>query len=218
MESYEIRTDFTIEPELDRVLPAMECTRNNPVFPRIEALFYELKNRLPGLIHPLAAVKFGALPKRKEIPCAELEEAAYVLYTLGDTISDHIGELFLKGEFLEGMLLETMADDYLLQMEESSHEFLRKALKKRGRGAALRLEAPKDIPMECQRDILKEIKKSVFVPVTITDGFMYDPEKTMSYILLLTEDEKVYEGAHSCETCDRTDCRLRKKEVAGSSD
>lgn len=210
MDYYKTLMEFDIKPDIDRVLPAMECTRSSSIFPRIEALYQELYPKLLELIHPLGVIKVGAFPNQKDVPCSELEEAAYVLFTLGDVISDRIGELFLTGEFLEGMLLETMADDYLVRMEASSQDFIKDALKSLGRGAFLRLEAPRDIPMEYQKTILKEIKRSVFVPVTITDRYMYEPEKTLSYLLLLTEDTSVYNGAHSCDNCELEECMFKK--------
>lgn len=184
-----------ILPHKADVLRALKCNEGD--------LFYESVSREYDTLFPRAA----ELLEVEQYICSE-NMSIYVVITAGEKISDYSDGLFRKGEGLAGLIVNTIADCALFSADEATAEEIKYLCAKKGKGVKERREAPLNIPLNYQRVILEKTKAR---GVTLTDGFMFSPVKTMGYELVLTDDDSVFRSQHDCSVCKAKDCPRRVK-------
>ncbi len=107
--------------------------------------------------------------------------------------------------------MNAMADTYLFQLDDILQIIIREKCASRHLGIAMRLEAPETLPMSAQKCIFDEINMCEELPMKITNGFMFTTIKTMSHILVLSEDDSVFHTQHDCSICSVVNCKLRSE-------
>lgn len=197
-----IITEIPIGADKKQVLRSMDCYENSPLYGEISELYEEIRRQVYSAVHPRAAVTF-------------LEGEAYVLMTLGEEISDLITRLFGEGEYLGGMIADTLADHCLFFADHYLTEWLRPVCAERSVGVAGRMDAPNDMPMERQKEILERTDGTNAIGVGITSGLMFSPVKSMGYILTLTDDKEKFGAQHDCSGCRAEGCVMRKAPYGG---
>lgn len=169
-----------------------------------EELEKQVGERYDTLLPVFLAVIFPQI--RLEI---EKEEGyAYVLLTLGSEVCEKIQAEMKRGNVMDSLLLDAMADSYLFQMDHSLPEITKETFADLKLGISKRLEPGVDIPLEQQQTIFEKVKCSKDF-LSITKGYMFEPVKTFGYILKLTEDEKVFAMQHDCSKCSNLKCKMR---------
>lgn len=180
--------DFSIELNKNEILNSIGC--NNII------QFEYLKNFLYTNIKPYAIIKFGYFNNKKVI---------YVIMTVGNKIMDLIYKIFDDGNYLNALLLDTMTNNYLFQMDFSICKQLKLISKKYNFGIKARLEPSNDIPIETQKLILEQTKAEI----EINESFIYNPIKTIGYILEITNNKNEFNAIHNCNMCKLTDCKFK---------
>ncbi len=208
MADYEIFKEFDIQINVQQVLTYMECPESNPMYEGLKQECMALEERLKILVQPEAVCVFDTFTDPED---GNQEAAAvYVLFHIGNAISEAIDEAFRADRYMEGMLLDAMADDYLFQVGAQTQQRLYDICRQRGCGIRSRLEAPADIPAAAHKEILRQVKAVTETVVELTDGYMFRPVKTLAYVLLLTSDTEASVPFHDCARCEKTDCRQRQ--------
>ncbi|MBO5372347.1 MAG: DUF4445 domain-containing protein [Lachnospiraceae bacterium] len=138
----------------------------------------------------------------------------FVMLTLGSGISRCIERYTKKGDMLSATVLDAMADSCLFAFEEQLLPMLQQIVLAEGYGIERRLEAPMDIPIKMQKEAYDILDAKRTLGLSMTNGYMLDPVKSMCLIFQLTEDVTCQNLHHDCTRCENTTCALRKKEVA----
>lgn len=215
MKNFERITEFDFALNRDTVFHLIDLYPGNSVYDDILEEYYEIEKEAKLLIKPQAFVKFGTISdETAEHIGGDLvveTPVVYVLITLGEEIAELCSRYFQKGDYLLGMLINAIADAYLFQMEDTLKELLKERCIARHLGISKRMDAPSDMPMFVQKDILDEIKAEEEIDIGVTAGYMFTTVKTMGYILVLTEDEQAVYAGHNCNTCSAKNCRMRKE-------
>lgn len=211
MNDYEKITSFDITLNRETVFHLIDCYQDSPIYDEVVEEYSKLENEVCRLMEPAAYIKFGTLANQiGSDAAAEGNPVIYVLITIGNEITKLGRMYFNQGDYLLGMLVNAMADDYLFQMDEIIRKTVKEKCAVRHMGIAIRLEAPLNIPMNAQKVILDEIKAAQDLQMDVTEGFMYTTVKTTGYILVLTEDENTYRTEHNCSICNAVNCKMRK--------
>ncbi|MGN0162829.1 MAG: hypothetical protein ACI4EA_04500, partial [Candidatus Ornithomonoglobus sp.] len=134
------------------------------------------------------------------------EDHIYITLTAGSEISRLSEELFAKGEGLAGLIVNSCADDVLFAADDMTAVRVKYICAEIGKGIKARREAPSDIPISQQAVILD---KAPLQGVSITEGFMLSPAKSMGYELILSDDEKIFRAQHDCASCPNKTCPMR---------
>lgn len=195
-------TEIPVKVDKTSVLHFLDCYENSPLFDEISEEYEVIKKKVLGVIRPRAAVSFRG-------------QEAYVLMTLGAEVSQLITQLFEEGEYMGGMLADTIADHCLFSVDDYLTEELRPVCAELRLGVSKRMDAPEDMPMERQNDILIETNGKEELSVGITSGLMFDPVKSQGYILKLTGDKDIFEAGHDCTKCSAVNCKMRKAPKRG---
>lgn len=190
-------TQLLLEADPKRVLLMMDCTKENPLYSELYKQTKQLEKQLQNEIQPFYQIK--------ECQVKGLGDGYAVLLTLGDNVSDCIGQ-FLQEDLMKGMLANCIADQLLFSMEERMQLELIQMAKEEGVGLAAGKEAPLDFRVE---DVLAVMGKET--PVTVTSGGMLKPEKSMLFFFEKTKDTACYQIGHDCKNCTKKNCNYAKK-------
>lgn len=197
MEKIEI-TGFQIKFDKDTVLKRLGCDKKSSIYSMVSEYFDETERDFNELVSPRAVINVKDM-------------RGYCLLTVGGEISDYSRALFDKGEGMRGLLADTMADEYLFEMDRVLYDRIKLECAKKGWGVKKRLEAPQDIPLSEQKTIAENADIS---GVGVTEAFMFEPVKTFGYILEFTTDKDVFNAQHDCSKCSNFDCP-RRSNISG---
>ena len=184
-----------IIPDKNEVLKLLGCREGDMIYESVSSEYDALFRRAQEL-----------LEVRRYI-CAD-EGHIYVIITAGAGISGYSEELFKKGEGLAGLIVNAIADSVLFEADTETAEEIKYLCARMGKGIRERREAPETMPISEQRVILE---KTGAADISLTDGMMFSPVKTMGYELTLTDDEGVFRSQHDCSVCAARDCPRRIK-------
>lgn len=197
----------------DIVLKRLECTPDSRSYGEFREELLEIREELERRLVPQGAFAFGTLPEElatEEIP--EGSRVACVIVTVGKGISDYCSEFFQKGDCVKGMLADAYADTFLFEVEKCWLGQLTAVCKEKGVGIKRRLEIPEELPMEAQKFAYETIGRNALPKLRLTDGFMFEPVKTICHLFLLTEEEEEFHTEHSCRRCSNVSCDMRGQE------
>lgn len=68
-----------------------------------------------------------------------------------------------------------------------------------------------DFPLECQKDIFQMLECSKRIGITLTEGNLMMPTKSVTAVIGLTTEK--YQSCHqkNCSRCEKTDCEFREE-------
>ena len=191
----------------------MECQKGSDVYQKMGEEFDELLPRLYGLAKPAAVYRRGKIPRDSAAvqvlgPDADV---IYVLVSTGERISREADRLFITGDCVKGLLLHSMADEYLFRLDEWIQDRIREYCREEGIGIRERLEAPGRLPAEFQEELLEAVKCRETEKIRLTKGHMFEPVKTMGYLLTVSSDRCQMRMGHDCNTCEAVNCRMKDR-------
>lgn len=205
--------ELSFEVDKKRVFRHLDCLPDSPVYGEMERTYEETLPEVLPLLRPKAVIAPGLIPKDCEISGEEKrgepKKAVFLLVTVGEEISDYCTKAFASGDYVKGMIADAMADVALFSLEKELQEQLRNCCTEWGWGIARRLEAPKDLPMEMQREVFLQTEAEKYLQMKITDGYMFSPVKTSCQIYLRSADPSVFRSAHNCRGCSNRNCFYR---------
>lgn len=188
-------TEFDITLSEETILSMLDVMEGKE-----EEIAKRVREILPyayGKLHPVALFAFQG-------------EALYALQTVGSEITAWADSLLKEGNYIGGLLADTIANAYIFAMDEALGDTVVSLCKERGKGITTRMEAPANMPIFMQKKILEITEAGKEAGVTIKDSMMFDPVKTMGQIYLLNEDTTTYQNCHTCEGCGNLTCPSRK--------
>ena len=202
-------TDFDIQISAENVCAFLDADKTGELY---EEIMDELKEMIPTAyekIRPVALLGFGSMegyPVRAD--GQEIREALFGVYSIGKEMERWSTDLFAAGDYLGGMLVDAMADDYLFQMDEAMQETVVTLCREHGKGIAGRAEAPQDVPMSIQKRAWETVGAGD-EGIGIKESFMYDPVKSVCQVYLLDDNVKRYHPEHDCSRCSNVACKRR---------
>lgn len=144
------------------------------------------------------------------IEIAKEEKRAYLLLSLGSTISEKIDEEMKQGNVMNALLLDAMADTCLFQLDGKIEELTKETFAELNLGVEKRLNPGVEIPVKEQETILEKTAKPQDF-IHLTKGYVLEPVKTYGYILQLTENKEIFKMQHDCSKCNNLQCKMRGK-------
>ena len=205
-------SNFDIKFNQEIVLHLIDCHQDSPIYQEVIAEFESLKLKIYSLLEPVAIIQFGKLNSQIEIEkILPGTPVVYTLITVGKKTTEYSNQLFGQGDYLGGLLVNAMSDNYLFQLDSEVQKIIREESAIRHIGVTERLEAPLNIPMESQKVILDETNAFEELNIGVTQGYMFTTVKTTAFILVLTEDETTFKAQHICKLCDAVNCKMREK-------
>ena len=108
-------------------------------------------------------------------------------------------------------MIDSIADQLLFNLSDDFYPVIREdVFEKQGYALTVRYQ-PDDyiIPIQNQKVILEEADGSDLLNVSVTEGFMYNPLKTMGYVYGADKNMQIAEKDHDCGLCSNYGCEFR---------
>ncbi|MEG0076138.1 MAG: hypothetical protein RR691_09710 [Eubacterium sp.] len=109
-------------------------------------------------------------------------------------------------------MIDSIADQRLFDLFNDFYKVIKKDIVDDQKFGLTVRYSPEDcfIPIRYQKDILEIVEGNRYLSVGITEGFMYDPIKTLGY--LYGVDQKICTSLidHDCSLCANSECTFRK--------
>ena len=193
--------DLDIQIKAENIMQTADCRPDSPAYPFVLAEYEKYSDAVKDSVSLSAWI--------------DIDEAALlcsVIISAGENISALSSELFAEGRAMAGLLVSVTGDEYVFEADKAVSDIIKRECARRGLGVKRRLEAPADMPLERQREIIERTGSDVL----LTEGFQFRPEKTIGYILELTRDSAVFNAQHDCSKCTVKDCPRRVRDFGSS--
>ena len=204
-----------ISHRLDReeLFERMHISKDRPNYQKFEKSYQNLFDSLPDLLNIQATHILRTNDEKEKIHkgLCEVSHIVYCLVTLGPKISEQSTAYFSEKAFLKGLMIDSMADILLFNASNDYYETVKKDIYK-NQGYALTLRySPDDnvIPLQVQKKILEYVNGEEMLSVGITEGFMYNPVKTLGYVYGADKNIELAKKDHDCAVCSNFTCEYR---------
>ncbi len=211
MGNVEVYTLLRPEIHKETVFGLIRCKADDPAKGQMESAYLRLLPEVLSKAKPRAALSFSVI--RKEDACKELPAGAEVLYvvqTIGTELGDLSDRFFQTKNYVDGLVIDAMADSCLFALDRYVTERIRLTCKKRNMGVVARLSPAVEIPAYFQRRAFEETRAAEKLGIGITKADMLDPAKSSCNVYLLKAHSDEMRVEHDCSTCNMTECVLRK--------
>lgn len=203
-------TEFDIQISKENVCSLIDADKSSELY---DEIIEELEEMLPlayEKIKPVSLMEFSDFDEYTDMVEEKgVKEALYVINSIGKEMGEWSTQLFEQGDYLGGMLVDAMADDYLFQIDKVTQDTIIKLCKERGNGIVRRLEAPVDIPMSIQKKAFDVTDAKNEIGLEIKESFMYDPVKSVCQVYMLDLDITRFHSEHDCSRCTNYTCKAR---------
>ncbi len=211
MENIIVSSDFHIEIKRENVLNLMDCYEDSPVYEETIEEYEELYPLMMDAIEAKGVIAFGEVPEEyavsNKLPAGS--KALYSIVTIGAKASAMSSKFFAEGDYLKGMLADSMADACVFAMEPDLLKMIKEECEKRNVGIRHRYEAPVDVPMHYQQIAWEVSNAKENLDMDITSGYMLDPLKSNCQVFGITDDIQMFQLEHDCRNCDNLSCKQR---------
>jgi uncharacterized 2Fe-2S/4Fe-4S cluster protein (DUF4445 family) len=196
--------------EMEPVLKTMDCYEDSPVYEEVVEEYEENLEDMKKLVKPVGILGMGKL---SEATATEKYKAGtpviFAVLSVGSGLKEESTRAFQEGNYVQGMLVDAMADAALFSMDNDMVAALRQFCAEHKVGIEKRLEAPHDISMEAQKEAWETLELEKRFGIKISSGFMFDPVKTSCQVFILSENEQNFKAQHDCRNCNNFTCKLR---------
>lgn len=211
MKQFYVLEGLKVHIEMNKVLESMDCKEDNPAYEEFVKEYQEIYEQVLACMEPVGIIGFGQLTN----PIAsdkypEGTQVALAVLSIGKLCEKYASDAFREGNYVRGMLCDSMADLALFSMEDRMLEQLKSACCEHQVGVLKRLEAPQDISMEVQKYAWDYLELHNRFGINISSGYMFDPIKTYCQVFVLTDDMSTFRAEHDCSQCANTACRHRQ--------
>ena len=203
-------TDFEIKINRDNVLMLIDCNEESEIYFEVVEEYEDILEHAYEKIKPVALLEVGSIEGVNFGAKQETFQGIYCITSIGSKMSEWSTQLFEEGDYLKGMLVDAIADDYLFQMGTLLKKPIIGICQKHNWGVIKRLEAPRDIVMDIQKKAWEITKAKEFAGIGLKESFMLNPVKSTCQIFLLKENSKVFNLAQDCNSCPNLNCKVRK--------
>lgn len=202
--------DLKVKIDRNEVLHRIDCHQDSDLYDEATGEYLEMEDEMYALCEPVFLMEYGTIgPELAQAGIPEGTPVLMVIYSIGRGISDYSTNAFKEGDYLKGMLANSIADTALFSLEKEFIPYLKEACAEHQMGISRRLEAPGDIPMLAQKIIFEKTGAQEKCGMGITSGYMLDPVKSNAILYILSSDQELFQHQHNCRSCDRYDCKVR---------
>lgn len=196
----------------DEILKRMKVNNNSPTYKSI----YEVFNKLLKIIEDI--VKFESvylIKKNKNIfnikNIDKCEKIAYCFTSIGNEIVDVINNYFKNNEYLEGYLLNAIADEIVMSSSRQIYQDIKKLVKRDDYYLTKRYSPGEcNLDIKFQTNIMKEINEETKIDAYLTESYMIVPEKSTFFMYGIDKNIPETVIDHDCSQCTRKNCPYRK--------
>jgi len=204
--------DAQIVPNKELIYRQMKISKNSKIYEIIESKFdrclMEIEERIN--FQNLIIVKknskdFGL----KNI--AFCEKVVFCFSTIGKEIISWISNKFSDGEYVDGYIINEIANFYVMEATNQMYSYIKNELKKSEYNMTIRFSPGEcGMPLWNQKIIMEELQKEFSVNGKLTESFMISPEKSILFFYGADRNIEELKIDFDCSKCNAKDCAYKR--------
>lgn len=188
--------------DIDYVLEMAECSKENESFQAYKIKLKKLIDKHLDIIEPKGYVAKESIDGIIRVSC---------IVTLGSEIDTVINKYFETYDFLDAMMMNSLADAILFEATNHLYEHVSNEIRPTGKYLSSRIEpGTSGVEISLQKDIYTAITSIYDVDLGITEAFMLTPAKSLAYYYEITDENCSVGIDHDCSECESDKCTQRK--------
>lgn len=204
--------NFKYEVKKEDILKILRCNNESNAYLQICDICDLILKDIDKIISPKALYKFKNMNNNIDVEeIKSLSSIVYCFLTLGDKISEEIERYFKEDKYIEGMILDTIADYILFDLSNQLYEMICEEAKNKGLGLTNRFSPGSEgFPIEKQKYIIDEFSEFKDLKIEITEGFMLKPLKSLTFVMGADKCLNIKRNENECLKCTSINCPFRK--------
>lgn len=204
-----------IKLDKKKIYTRIKVREDSPMYDTIDKLYEKYVKNIKDRIE--FQVIYTVKPNEFSFDISDVDKCEKVVFcyaTIGHPVNDDVIKLFDDKNYLEGYLLNEIANDIVMEATNQLYSYLKGKMKEMGYFLTKRFSPGEcTFEMEYQKPIMEELKKDFDVNGELTDSFMINPEKSTLYIYGADKDIPELEVDFDCSTCQSHNCPFRREGI-----
>ncbi|SHJ42601.1 hypothetical protein SAMN02745751_02532 [Dethiosulfatibacter aminovorans DSM 17477] len=205
----------TIKLDKKKIYTRIRVREDSPIYDTIDELYEKYVENIEDRIE--FQVIYSVKPNEFNFDISDVDNCEKVVFcyaTIGNPLNDDIVKLFDDKNYLEGYLLNEVANDIVMEATNQLYSYLKKRMKEMGYFLTKRYSPGEcTFEMEYQKPIMEELEKDFDVNGELTESFMINPEKSTLYIYGADKNIPELEVDFDCSTCQSHNCPFRREGI-----
>ncbi|KJS20791.1 MAG: hypothetical protein VR72_13545 [Clostridiaceae bacterium BRH_c20a] len=205
-------TEFEWVIEKERIFKIIDCRPKSPAYNNLSRIYDSFLKNIKDIIDPIGVYGFIDIPPNFEFPeMSNCGKIVLCFLTLGEEVSLKTKDYFAKGEYLEAMLLEVIADEIIFKMSEQLYCKALLEAQENGWNLTEKIEpGSENVPLQIQKEIFEKLNL-INMGVSISSGNMLMPLKSITYFCGAGEKISTMRKGHNCSNCSMEKCNYKMK-------
>ncbi len=210
MKKLYIIDDLKANTDFEKVMRAIGCKSDKADFADFKREFNFVCIEAARVMKPVGIIGFGRLTEETATEKYPPDSRViYAVISIGDELHKHSSSAFADGSYIRGLLYNAVADTVLFSFEEQLKSKLEDICRENNVGIGARLEISRDVSVKVQKEAWRQLELKERFGIDITDGYMFDPIKTLCQVFAVTDDTACFNAHHNCGECPNVDCNFR---------
>ena len=210
-----LATDFDVMADQEAVYRIMGIREDSEGHRQADSMYPQLHEKARQLAVPRAYFDVqkmqGPYRMREAAGCTHMIPC---LITIGEQIGTEINDYMSQKKYLEGYLLDTIANQMLTGISTQLHHKISEKVTENKLGMTRRISPGDDgIPMRLQKSLLTILGGEETLKVEITGGYMLNPVKFMAYYYGADQQCQNSSVDHDCHICTQDGCQHVKQQT-----
>lgn len=205
---------FSVIADKKRTMQAIECDEKNPVYDVVSSIYDQLLVKAEQLVNPRAVIRCQAMPENylcvETLGLEGCKEIIFCIATIGDKVESEIAKLMQDGDYLEALVLNSIADQIVFNITNQVRKIITRSLVEDAVSLTRKFSPGVDqVPMHFQRDIYDRLEAGSLLDLNISPGYMLTPTKSIAFYYGITDkvNDNVLINDHECFCCGDEKCK-----------
>jgi hypothetical protein len=204
--------NFFIYVDKQRLFKCLDIRKESRLFSIVEAKYNYIFKMLPDIVDFRA--DFQIMKNDNDYFIERIgaySNIVYCIISIGDKISDIISHRFEEKKYLDAILFDAIADQVLFNASSQFYSYIKKEASEKNLNLTYRFSPGSgQVEMRAQQYIFNAVKPKEKLGISITNGYMYRPIKTLGYVYGADKNLDPNENDHDCYYCSNKNCRFRR--------
>lgn len=203
---------FQLIGDRRKIFRALDCYEESPFYEEMLEIYEEMLGQAKQVVTPKAVLYIEENLGEQEIQEFQgYKEIIYNCLTIGEALPKLIAKKFEDGDYLEGMVLDSIADCFTFEVFDQVYEQLYGYLKENQLGTIRLSPGERGFDIRHHKLLKEKLQILETIGVDISESYMLNPVKSTSSVFVADEGLVLNEKLHECKKCADSTCKWRQK-------
>ncbi|MGL6175019.1 MAG: hypothetical protein ACRC1P_10485 [Cellulosilyticaceae bacterium] len=203
---------FQLTGDRKKIFRALDCYEESPFYEEMLEVYEEMLEQAKRVVTPKAALYIEENLSEQEVEEFHgYKEIIYNCLTVGEALPKMILQKFEKGDYLEGMVLDSIADCFTFEVFDQVYEQLYGYLKDNQLGTIRLSPGERGFDIRYHKLLKQKLQTLETIGVDINESYMLNPVKSTSSVFVADKGLVLNKKLHECKKCADSTCKWRQK-------